>query len=152
MDELSGPAGFFFNCRFFLRGGPIFTGSAATGSFLVSSSSSGADSSVSSTAFRFLGETAEVDFRRGDLGLDAAAFPRADFLVKERTVCLGARPRLGGGGEGEGSVSCSSSRMRSTSDSSPCCEDTASDSSASGEDSRLDLRLAPVEALLARAR
>lgn len=148
--ESSGTTGFFFSCRFFLRGGPIFTGGAVTGSFGISSSSSGADSSVSSAAFRFLDETAEVDFRRGDFGLGAAAFPRADFLVKESTVCLGARPRLGGGGEGEGSVSCSpSSRMRSTSDSSPCCEDATPGSSASDEGSRGGLRL-PL-ALLAKA-
>lgn len=79
----------------------------ATGFFEVSSLSSDADSSISSVAFRFFGEVAEVDFRRGDLVLDAAAFPRADFLFKERTVCLGARLRLVGGGEVERSASCS---------------------------------------------
>lgn len=59
----SGPVNLFFSCRLFLPGGPIFKDIVTTGSFGVSPSSSGADSSISSDAFRFLSEVAEVGFR-----------------------------------------------------------------------------------------
>ena len=57
----------------------------------VSPSLSDTDSLTSSGAFRFLGGGAEVAFRRGDLDLDAAAFPRGDFLFKDSAVRLGER-------------------------------------------------------------
>ena len=108
---VSGPVNLFF-IRLFPLGGPIFKVDIenGAGTFGISSSSSDVDlsiSSISSVAFRFLSETAEADLRRGDLGLGAAAFPRVDFLFRESTVCLEARPRLGGEGEGERSISCS---------------------------------------------
>lgn len=59
------------------------------------------ESSGSSVAFRFLRKSTEAGLRWGDLDLDAAGFPRVDFLLRESTVCLEARPRLGGGGESE---------------------------------------------------
>ena len=61
-------------------------GTTTAGSFEDPSSSSGAESSTSSVAFRFLSEGAEVDFRAGDSDLDVAAFPRTDSLLKESTV------------------------------------------------------------------
>ena len=60
----------------------------------VSSSLSNTDSSTPSVAFCFLGGGAEVAFRRGDFHLDAAAFPRGDFLFKDSAVCLGERPSI----------------------------------------------------------
>ena len=101
----SGPVNLLFNIRFFLPGGPIFM-EIMTGSFEDSSSASGAESSASSVASRFSSDAVEADFRAGDSDLDTAAFPRADFLLKESTVCLEARSRLGGRGEDERSDSC----------------------------------------------
>lgn len=100
MTGFSGPVNLFFSCRLFLAGGPILTGGAGAG-FGGSSSFSGEESSTSSLAFRFLRESTEAGFRWGDSDLDAEDFPRVDLLLRERTVCLGARPRLGGGGEDE---------------------------------------------------